>query len=218
MATAPKSEQPEMVLGRSAAAFMERAAEDAEASAPTDHFLARLQRAEARDAASPTGGGHRSAAVTDPRYSRPPLRAPASQGHGRPPSQLILPISAYEHTAAYRQQVVQHTPPEAVHAARSIAQHYGPLPGAQRELISRNMRRHFQPLHSQVDLSQPGAPEASSSLKGRLAYPVKLPNGEDPRAGKGGKPEDRPAGGRGNLAGPVGAHGTALNHHVVGRF
>ena len=63
MATAPKSEQPEMVLGRSAAAFMERAAEDAEASAPTDHFLARLQRAEARDAASPTGGGHRSAAV-----------------------------------------------------------------------------------------------------------------------------------------------------------
>ena len=49
----------------------------------------------------------------------------------------------------------------------------------------------------------------------RVSYPVNVPS-RDGRSqpSKGGVAADRPAGGRANLSGPTGVHGTGLYHHV----
>ena len=190
-----------MGFGRATAALIarERADEKARSTSANinDEFLSRLAAAEARDA--PTGAG-------DPRHFNPEKAAQVVQA----PRQLILPTQAYNHHAVYRQQ---HVPAKAVVAARAVAPAYEAAgPGVQRTLHSRNLRRHFQPLASQIDMSQPGAPD----LKQRVSHPVELPAGsKDVHAGKGGTPNDRPAGGRANLGGPVNAHGTAHHHATL---
>ena len=172
-----------MVLGRSAERFMAQ---------QQDNFLSRLEQAEARDAAVPTG------AQPDPRYFHQ-QRQPAGYA---PPRQHILPTSNYEHHPIYRTGGLPAAP-------REVTNKYGPF--EQRSLVSRQQRRHMHPLESQVPLAHPSGPEPS--LKSRVNYPVNLPRGEEPRAHLGGKTEDRPAGGRANLAGPSNTHGTALHHH-----
>ena len=205
-----------MVLGRAAARFEEQQQQAAAAktsAAGTDPFLSRLQQAEARDQQAssrqpqPTGGP----GATDPRYREVPRPPPQAQQQQQQQQQRapqhILPTSAYNHHAGYRQSGV---PPQAAQAAREVQPYYGQqnLPGAHRTLVSRQRRHLFEPLQSQVDMTQPGE---FTSLGERVSYPCNLPDGGNKV--RGGAPHDRPAGGRANLAGRANANGTAQQHH-----
>ena len=203
-----------MGFGRQTANYLERQAQ-ATAARASDDFLSRLQQAEARDAADrPTG-------AEDPRHALPPrthmeaVQKNAQLATHQPYSragmqQVILPKTAYDHSAAYREQP---PPREAAYAKADVKSLYAP-PGAHRQIVSRNMRRHYQPIASQVDLSQPTA--EPMDLRRRVNYPINLPNdGKDPHVGKGGHAHDRPAGGRANMAGPTNRHGTALHHAAM---
>ena len=146
-----------MGFGRQTANYLERQAQ-ATAARASDDFLSRLQQAEARDAADrPTG-------AEDPRHALPPrTHMEAAQKNAQLAThqpfsragmqQVILPKTAYDHSAAYREQP---PPREAAYAKADVKSLYAP-PGAHRQIVSRNMRRHYQPIASQVDLSQPTA-------------------------------------------------------------
>jgi len=211
-----------MGYGRATATFVSSTAPSS--SAARDDFLSRLASAESRDGGTPTGGAEEQMLGThageDPRYVKAhrtrsqqmsTVQAKQQQQHWscspQAFEQKILPSKAYNHHGAYRQQP---NPPEAAIAAAAIAQHYAPS-GAGRDLVSRQLRRHFQPIHSQVDLCQSEADP--DEMRHRVSFPVRLPPNEDRRQGKGSMPADQPAGGRANLAGKSDKHGTGHYHH-----
>lgn len=181
------------------------------ASKSADGFLSRLEQAEARDQAAssrqahPTGGSGPHYG-SDPRYREVP-RQQAQQG---PPPQHILPKSAYAHHAVYRQPPTATS--AAAQAAHEVQPYYGQqnLPGAHRTLVSRQRRHMFEPLQSQVVLTQPGV-TADGGLKDRVSFPCNLADGGNKV--RGGTPNDRPAGGRANMAGRANTNGTGVHHH-----
>lgn len=170
---------------------------------PADNFLEKLAQAEARD--TQTGGPpvehYRRQQQTQA------IQQHAYQHHHLPPSRRD-----YQHQAAYRRD---HQPEWAYeNAAEAQIQHqlYAP-PGAKQENRpvpewayeqtapgnSRQQRKFFEPLASQVDMVQPGGNEGQYRRPNWLAT-----------RGPGSHPNDRPAGGPGNLAGRSNAHGVQL--------
>lgn len=206
-------------------------------AAASDDFLSRLQQAEARDSQQQRPVAHyRRQAASPEEYSAwvQHQQTVNAQQHAYHHHHLA-PTSkspSHQHVAGYRRQhrpdwsYVDHeesqlayqryAPPGAVRGPTgALSDEHGQHKGHATSTLARQQRSMFRPLASQVDMSQPTAGDVRQYQyrSNHLAPPT-----DDRMGGKGSRPEDKPAGGPGNMYGRGNAYGVQTRPHAYGAF